>query len=66
LIRGKLSSRDIDNILAFVTQYNGIEYANQKAKEFASRAIEIISNYPESESRQALIDLVQFILERKK
>ncbi len=66
LIRGKLGSKEIDSILEFVNKYGGISYANNRAKEFASKAIEIISKYQDNESRQALIDLVNFILNRKK
>ncbi|MCX8057701.1 MAG: polyprenyl synthetase family protein [Ignavibacteria bacterium] len=65
LIKGRLSSKDIDSIFEFVSRYNGLEYANQRAKEFASKAIDIISKYENSESRQALIELVNFILNRK-
>lgn len=66
LIRGKLGSREIDSILEFVNKYKGISYANDRANEFASKAIDIISKYQDNESRQALIDLVNFILNRKK
>lgn len=65
LIRGKLTSKDIKSIFQFVERYDGLGYARRKAREFAEQAIEIIQKYPESESRQALIDLVNFILERK-
>lgn len=66
LIRGKLGSREIDSILEFVNKYRGISYANDRANEFASKAIDIISKYQDNESRRALIDLVNFILNRKK
>lgn len=65
LIRGKLTSRDINSIFEFVEKYDGIGYARGKASEFASQAIDIISKYKESPSKQALIDLVNFILKRK-
>lgn len=66
LIKGKLSSKDIDSIFEFVEKYDGIAYANRRAKEYASMAIDIISRYKENDSRNALIDLVHFILDRKK
>jgi octaprenyl-diphosphate synthase len=65
LIKGKLTSKDIISIFQFVEKYDGIGYASKKAREFADKAIQIIQKYPSSESRQALIDLVNFILERK-
>jgi octaprenyl-diphosphate synthase len=65
LIKGKLTNKDIDSILHFVEKYDGLSYARRKAREFADQAIQIIEKYPDSESRQALIDLVNFILDRK-
>lgn len=65
LIKGKLTSKDISSIFQFVEKYDGLGYASKKAREFADQAIQIIQKYPFSESRQALIDLVNFILERK-
>ncbi len=65
LIKGKLSNKDLNSIFDFVTKYNGIDYANNRANEYATRAIEIISKYHDSESKNALIDLVKFILNRK-
>ena len=65
LIKGKLTNKDIDSILHFVEKYDGLSYARRKAREFADQAIQIIEKYPDSESRQALIDLVNFILTRK-
>jgi len=65
LIRGRLTSKDISSILKFVERYDGLGYARAKAQEFANKAIEKIDKYPISESKQALINLVNFILNRK-
>jgi len=65
LIKGKLTNKDIDSIFHFVEKYDGLSYARRKAREFADQAIQIIEKYPDSESKQALIDLVNFILDRK-
>lgn len=64
-IRGKLSNKDIEFILQFVNQYFGIEYANRKAREYANKALAILEKYPNSDSKTALANLVEFILERK-
>jgi len=65
LIRGRLTSKDISSILKIVERYDGLGYARAKAQEFANKAIEKIDKYPISESKQALINLVNFILNRK-
>lgn len=64
-IRGKLSNKDIEFILQFVNQYSGIEYARRKAREYANKALAILEKYPNSDSKTALANLVEFILERK-
>lgn len=64
-IRGKLSNKDVEFILQFVNQYSGIEYANRKAREYADKALAILEKYPNSDSKTALANLVEFILERK-
>jgi len=65
LLKNDLKSKDIKEIVSFVKKYDGIEYSIAKAKEYASHALINLEPYPESESKNALKDLVNFILERK-
>lgn len=64
-IKGKLTQKDIDYILSFVNQYGGIDYARQKAEEFANKALKILEKYNDSPSKDALKSLIHFILARK-
>jgi octaprenyl-diphosphate synthase len=52
----------IDNVNAS----GGIDYAIQKMKFYHDEALQILSGFPESDSKTALIKLVDFTIERKK
>jgi len=49
-----------------VNQSGGIDYARQKMKNYHNEAIEILSAFPESPSKTALIQLVDYTIERNK
>jgi octaprenyl-diphosphate synthase len=65
LIKSAKKKNSITPIIAFVNKYKGIEYAYSIAKEYSLKAKESISIFEISESRQALEDLVDFVVERK-
>lgn len=56
---------DIDFVIEFINKYNGIEYAENIAKEYAKKAIECLDVFEDSESKNGLISLIDFVLERK-
>ncbi|GAO31282.1 polyprenyl synthetase family protein [Geofilum rubicundum] len=57
--------RKIAPIQQMVKEKGGIEYARQKMTEFRDKALDILKSYPESETRQALEELVYFTTSRK-
>ncbi len=65
LLKSELKSSHIKEILNFVKKYDGLEYSKAKAGEYASHALQNLESYPESESKQALKELVKFIIDRK-
>lgn len=67
IIRKKKKSRgEIREVITFVKNNHGIEYAETKMQEYADRAIHILEEYPESETRSAMMELVIFSTLRKK
>lgn len=56
----------VKEIIEFVKQKGGLDYSEKKMKEYKNKAIDIIKNIPESESKKALIQLVEFTTTRKK
>lgn len=55
----------VKEVIAFVKQKNGLGYAEQKMVEFQQEALSILSGYPESPYKGALILMVNYVIERK-
>lgn len=55
----------VKELINFVKQKNGLQYAEQVMKEYQQKALDIIKNYPESEYKKALILMVNYVIDRK-
>lgn len=55
----------IKYVLDLVTRTGGINYAHQKMIEYKNEALEIISQFPNTEIRAGLEDLVTYTVDRK-
>jgi octaprenyl-diphosphate synthase len=47
-------------------QSGGIEYAHEKMMEYGKKAIELLTEIPESDAKNSLIGLVHFTMNREK
>ena len=56
----------IKEVIAFVIDKGGIEYAETKMKAFQKEALTLLVDYPESEFKASLILMVNYVIERKK
>ncbi|HTX19434.1 MAG TPA: polyprenyl synthetase family protein [Bacteroidota bacterium] len=65
-IRAGAKGRDVENVVAFVRQYGGIDYAVSKAEFYSDQARQCLSSLPESTAREALFMFVDFVMERTK
>lgn len=67
LVKNHSEEQDrVDEVVAFVREKGGLEYAEEKMFEYQRRAFEILYSFPESESRHSLEELVKFTTERKR
>jgi octaprenyl-diphosphate synthase len=67
LIRnGSMNNNKIKYVIDFVKERKGLEFAEGKMYEYKGKADLVLLSYPESPSRQALLDLVSFTVERNK
>lgn len=67
LVKNHSEDQDrVDEVVAFVREKGGLEYAEEKMFEYQRRAFEILYRFPESESRHSLEELVKFTTERKR
>src|SRR3972149_738278 len=53
-------------IIDFVSSNGGLDYARQKMNEYKSNALHILNEFPDNESRNSLIELVEYTTIRKK
>jgi len=55
---------NINLIFDFVKKHNGIEYSQRRAEEYAEKAKKILMGFEETETREALENLVDFVVYR--
>lgn len=60
------NSEVVKELIQLVTRNGGLEYAESKMIEFREKAIQGLLEFKESESRDSLIELMNYITERKK
>ena len=58
--------RRVKELIEMVKNKGGLDYAVTKMKFFQSQALKLIKNYPESEFKEALIMMVNYVIERNK
>ncbi|MEY8848014.1 polyprenyl synthetase family protein [Psychroserpens sp. XS_ASV72] len=56
----------VKEVIKFVKENNGLDYAVKKMKAFQNEALEILQRYPESEFKSALQLMVNYVIDRKK
>jgi len=66
LRKKKKGSREIKGVIEFVINHKGLEYAESKMQEYSDRALRILDDYPDSETKSALIEFVIFSTLRRK
>lgn len=64
--KSRKSSTEIAEIQAFVQESGGLEEAKKIMFNFAEQALEKLKPYPDSEAKHAFIDLIKFVVTRKK
>ena len=60
------STENIDLLIDFAKANGGIEYAEQRMLEYHDKAVEVLRTLPESEAREGLLLLADYIIERQK
>jgi octaprenyl-diphosphate synthase len=59
-------TKRVKEVVAFVKDNGGLDYAVSKMKEFQEEALQILKTYPDSEFRQSLEIMVNYVIDRKK
>jgi octaprenyl-diphosphate synthase len=67
LFRKRSKSRaDIDKIVEFVKKNGGIDYANDMMYNFHNQAVTLLKSFPDSEAKNSLLLLADYIVNRDK
>lgn len=64
--RHNKDQRRVKELIELVKNKGGLDYAIQKMKYFQSEALKLIKNYPESHYKDALVVMVNYVIERNK
>ena len=59
-------AKRVKEVIAFVKKKGGLDYAVSKMKQFQKEALELIERYPKSEYKDALILMVNYVIDRNK
>lgn len=67
LIKNKSEDKKaVAQVIDFVKKSGGLEYAKGKMNDFYQEALDILKDFPDSEFKTSLKDLVNYTIERKK
>jgi len=66
LKKGNLKKNDIQRIISFVHEQGGIEYAENKSREYSLKAKMILNNFPDSPAKSSLMNFCDYVNERKR
>lgn len=56
----------VDWLVQQINHSGGVEYAMKKMEEHKTKALELLWQFPENNSRKALSDLINYVIDRKK
>jgi octaprenyl-diphosphate synthase len=62
----KKTTKNIDEIVQFVHDNGGMEYSRESMYEYANKAIEGLEKLPESQARLDFVELIHYVITRKK
>ena len=62
----KKSRQEIDEVIRFVSEKGGLEYASERMYQYHDKAQAILDTYPPSETREALREFVNYTVTREK
>jgi octaprenyl-diphosphate synthase len=64
--RHNKNKKKVQEVIDFVIDNGGLDYTTQIMHEYCEKALDLLKDIPESESKEALIELVNYVVIRKK
>lgn len=66
IVKNKSEDRaSVNEVINYVQQSGGIAYAQQKMKAYQEDALGLLDKYPDTPERKAMIELVNYVIDRK-
>jgi octaprenyl-diphosphate synthase len=62
----KKTKSDIAEVIDFVVEYGGLDYAEVKMNQYRDKALAILDSYPDSEVKESFREYVRYTTSRKK
>ncbi|MBI4648634.1 MAG: polyprenyl synthetase family protein [Bacteroidia bacterium] len=62
----KSNNNKVKELIKYVVNNGGIKYAETRMREYSGKATEILAGFPDSQSKEALIEFVKYTIERDK
>lgn len=59
------NKKRVKEVIAYVKESGGIEYTTQKMHDYKNDALAILDNYPDSEYKNSLLEMIDYVVERK-
>ena len=64
--RHNTDKKRVKEVIQFVKDQGGLEYAERQMIHYKDAALELLSKYPDNEYKEALVNLVTYVVDRKK
>ncbi len=64
--RHNQNRQKVEEVMRMVQESGGIEYAEAKMREYQSSALQLLEQFPTSQTKQALIQLAEYVISRTK
>ena len=60
------NSKKIEQIISLVKETKGLEFAEEKMNDYYNEALSFLEKITDSEAKTSLIELVKYVVKRKK
>ncbi|MGB1294837.1 MAG: polyprenyl synthetase family protein [Flavobacteriales bacterium] len=63
--RHNTNKKKVSEVIKLVQDHGGLEYASKQMMRINNEALDILNKYPDSEAKQSMISLVEYVITRK-
>ncbi len=64
-VKNITKQKRVKEVIAFVKENGGLEYTTAKMHDYKNKALAILDNFPDSEYKSSLLQMIDYVVERK-